>query len=96
MNIVSPLAKYFTSIKSGRWLRLMLLPLIAVALAACGFDEEEELPGPGPERPKPSETVGRAVLVYMVANNSLGSSYLDDGERGFDTADLREMQLAAR
>lgn len=96
MNIVSPLAKYFTSIKSGRWLRLMLLPLIAVALAACGFDEEEELPGPGPERPKPRETVGRAVLVYMVANNSLGSSYLDDGERGFDTADLREMQLAAR
>lgn len=76
-----------------RWQLFVLLPVLSVVLAACGFGDNDE-PEPVPP-PVPGAPVGRAVLVYMIANNSLGSSSIGNGERGFDTADIREMQLAA-
>lgn len=72
-----------------------LLMIMAGLLAACGFDEPDN-PEPAPE---PPAEVTRAVLVYMVANNSLGSSTVPGEEeygRGFDKSDLREMAKAAR
>lgn len=55
-----------------------------VMLAAC---ESGEPDAPTPEPPTP-EKVSRTVLVYMVADNSLGSGR-------FDSADLAEMESAA-
>ena len=69
--------------------------IMAGVLGACGFDEPDN-PEPVPE---PPTEVTRAVLVYMVANNSLGSSTVPGEEeygRGFDKSDLREMAKAAR
>lgn len=57
---------------------LLLTALCALALASCSDDT-----------PSRHETSGlRTVLVYMVADNSLGSG-------GFDQADLDEMSAAA-
>ncbi len=52
------------------------------ALASCGGDNDGPTPGP-------AETSRRAVLVYQVANNNLGSSQ-------YDIMDIREMLTAAR
>lgn len=43
----------------------------------------------GHDEPPAAEKTPRAVLVYMVANNSLGSGH-------YDAADLGEMQIAAK
>lgn len=69
-------------------LRYVAMLVAMLALAACGRRDE-----PQPANPE----VGRAVLVYMVANNNLGSSKVDDSSiAGFDNADIREMEQAAR
>lgn len=59
---------------------LKILPIIAAIVVFTGCSSS----GDEPEQPSP-----RAVLVYMVANNSLGSAH-------YDTADLNEMIIAAR
>lgn len=52
----------------------LILPLLAfVLLPACGGDDDG--PQPAPEPPTP---VSRTVLVYMVADNSLGNQRYDD------------------
>lgn len=62
--------------------------LALLALAACGLDEPTPNPEPEPE-PEPVEQASTTVLVYMVANNNLGS-------RAYDSQDLAEMEQAAR
>lgn len=58
--------------------KLMSVIVAAMALTGCSGND-----GPGvPDTP-------RAVLVYMIANNSLGAA-------SFDTADLNEMLIAAK
>ncbi len=57
-----------------------LLPLLCVVVAACGSDE----PDPEPPVVTPAR---RTILVYMVANNSLGAG-------GRDEQDLVEMERA--
>ncbi|MDE5942133.1 MAG: hypothetical protein K2H14_08490 [Muribaculaceae bacterium] len=75
---------------------ILRFPAIVMALltlmCACDFGEDEpELPS------EPTEPVGRSVLVYMVANNSLGSSSVPGAdERGYDRADLKEMVAGAK
>ncbi len=71
----------------------MLLMCLPVFLAACSNDDD---PTPDPEPQKPvicpvedGDEAGRTVLVYMVARNSLGTY-------DFDTADIEEMQRAAK
>lgn len=54
---------------------------VSVSLTACSSDE------PDPVEPTPS--TGRTVLVYMLADNSLGAG-------GYDSADINEMLTAAR
>lgn len=67
-------------------LSLLLLPLL---ILSCKKREDEPVPEP---QPSP-----RAVLVYMVANNNLGSSVVTGSSvAGFDNADIREMEQAAR
>lgn len=63
-------------------LPLILLPCLLV-LAAC--TDKKDDPNP-PEPPAPTP-VSRTVLVYMVADNSLGDS-------AFDVADIKEMTKA--
>lgn len=60
---------------------LLALTLTLLMATACESDE----PKPVPEPPVP---VSRTVLVYMVADNSLGQT-------GYDVADLKEMIAAA-
>lgn len=60
------------------WLYAIVSLLYALAVS-CDNDE----PAPQPDPPS-----GRTVLVYMVANNNLGSS-------GYDDADIKEMLKAA-
>lgn len=56
-----------------------IFPLLSlVMLTACGDDD-------GPEVVEPPATVSRTVLVYMVADNSLGTQFASD------QADLNEM-----
>lgn len=57
----------------------IIISFLVLSLTACS-DE--------PERPTPPLSVGRTMLVYMVASNSLGAG-------GFDAADLEEMRIAA-
>lgn len=57
-----------------------IFPIIATIIVLAGCSGSGDEPG----QPSP-----RAVLVYMVANNSLGSAH-------YDTADLNEMVIAAR
>ncbi len=59
----------------------ILIPLIALLTASCGKNSSNE-----PETPK----THRTVMVYMVADNSLGNSWKSD------QADLAEMETAAR
>ena len=63
-----------------------LLICVALALLLPGCESEPKAKGP-----KPPATVGRSVLVYMIANNSLGV-----GSEGNDKKDLEEMKQAAR
>lgn len=58
---------------------LLSLAVMSATLSSCGEK------GDGPEIPK----VSRTVLVYMVADNSLGSM-------GYDRLDIDEMQVAAK
>lgn len=60
-----------------KFIRYYLLLLLPLLLVACDSADE----------PQPVPTTPRTVLVYMVANNNLGSA-------GFDRADLEEMQQA--
>ncbi len=63
-------------------LPLLLLPCL-LALAACGGDD----PDPAPPVPPVTQPVSRTVLVYMVADNTLGDAALD-------VADIKEMTTA--
>jgi len=54
----------------------------AMAATSCGSEHNDE-----PKPPTPAKTE-RTLLVYMVANNDLGS-------RGWDDADITEMRTAA-
>ncbi len=66
--------------------------LMMLTSLTCGCSSDE----PVPEPDEPPTEVNRAVLVYMVANNSLGSSAVSgESQRGFDNADLREMREGA-
>ncbi|MDE6527872.1 MAG: hypothetical protein K2L78_02350 [Muribaculaceae bacterium] len=65
------------------WCKIIALLCMLPFVSACSGDE----PAPEPD-PQPAE-VGRTVLVYMVARNSLGTY-------DFDTDDIREMSEAAR
>ncbi len=56
--------------------------LSCVMLASCGSSEDE------PKQPEVIEKVNRTVLVYMVANNSLGNG-------DYDKTDIQEMIDAA-
>ncbi|MCM1116936.1 MAG: clostripain-related cysteine peptidase [Pseudoflavonifractor sp.] len=58
-----------------------MMLVIAPIAAACSSDE----PDPSPE---PTPTPTRTVVVYMAANNNLGSS-------GYDRMDIEEMKKAA-
>ncbi len=80
--------------KNFIWLAAVVASLI---LASCSHnnDVEDDLtpdtppavePGPGDD-PEPPAPEGTALLVYMVADNSLGTGR-------YDAADLDEMQLA--
>lgn len=62
------------------WLRTILIGITASILTACGDSDT-----PTPE-PQPSQ---RMILVYMVANNSLGSGQ-------YDALDINEMVEAAQ
>lgn len=62
-------------------IRNILLPLFVMAItSACESDDKDS-----PDTTPPTTTVSRTVLVYMVADNSLGRQY------GRDDADLTEM-----
>lgn len=58
-----------------------ILTILIVALSFTGCSDHDD----GPE----SKQAPRAVLVYMVANNSLGAAQ-------YDSSDLSEMEIAAR
>lgn len=62
--------------------QLIIAFLAIICLTSCGSSHDE------PE----IVTTPRTVLVYMVANNSLGSA----SGTGFDKLDLNEMEIAAR
>ena len=59
-------------------LKILFMVVPVMVLTGCSDHED----GPAPECP-------RAVLVYMVANNSLGAAH-------YDTDDLNEMAIAAK
>lgn len=67
--------------------------LMAAMTSSCGFGDDDDEPDV-PEEPAPA-SAGRAVLVYMVANNSLGSQYIDADLKGYDNADIQEMLTGA-
>lgn len=58
----------------------MLTGLLTVCFSGCSGED-------GPEPPPPASEARRTVLVYMAANNNLGSS-------GYDSDDLAEMRAA--
>ncbi len=58
---------------------LILLFIFGIIISSCGGKDEPN---------KPKEPTSRTILVYMVANNSLGSY-------GYDDNDILEMQTAA-
>lgn len=60
-------------------LRISLCLSVFIALGACGGSSDE------PDKPG-AEKAHRTVLVYMLADNNLGSSH------HFDSADLKEME----
>jgi len=77
--LLNPKNFHYLCIMKDMIYKLFCVILSAVALTGCS-ENGDEPDGPG---------VPRSVLVYMVANNSLGSSH-------FDTADIDEMMTAAR
>lgn len=62
---------------------LSIISAAAIAATSCGHDSPDN-----PTPPAPPARVERTLLVYMVANNDLGS-------RGWDDADITEMRTAA-
>lgn len=60
---------------------------LAVCLSSCGEDDPDVIPVP------PADSAPRTVLVYMVANNSLGNTTTT--HPGFDNLDIAEMKEAA-
>ena len=78
------------SLRSALWRLLSVFAVMSAAMAvtACG-DDDEVLDTGGPTVEPPAPTTTRTVLVYMVANNSLGTSY------HCDEADFQEMLTAA-
>lgn len=67
----------------------VIISALTATIAGCSGDE------PQPE-PAPPQHVGRAVLVYMAADNSLGidHQYSDRYVPAADSEDLKEMQAA--
>lgn len=74
---------------------MAVISAMAFLTCACGFEDEPDEPDGPVVCPPDDGPTGRAVLVYMVANNSLGSAYLEEDVRGYDTADISEMLRAA-
>lgn len=62
------------------WLRITIIGIVASLLTACG---DSDTPIPEPQQSQ------RMILIYMVANNSLGTNQ-------FDLLDINEMVEAAR
>lgn len=65
------------------FLSLIFTASVAAALSSCDDNNEPDAP------PATDPTVGRTVLVYMAANNNLGSNY-------YDELDLNEMLEGAK
>ncbi len=90
--------KFVTRLIRPRTLRIdllasLLLLFVAALFAGCsGDDEPEPEPDPAPE----VEAVERTLIVYMVANNTLGQSWIDENyvQHTDDGDDLAEMQKA--
>ncbi len=84
-------------------LRLLAI-LLTAALMSCGDDPEpapkpDPDPEPEPENPLPppiqQPEVSRTILVYVVANNTLGNGSINSGTR-YDYLDLDEMLKGAK
>lgn len=71
-----------TKFLSIKYLHTIILTMLMAVAASCD-DKDEPTPEPVPPTP-----VNRTVLVYMVADNSLGN-------KGYDVDDLKEMITAA-
>lgn len=67
---------------------LLVSLLMSVALVACGDKSDD--PSPTIDPPTTDVPLSRTVLVYMVADNSLGTRF------GCDEADLQEMLTAVK
>ncbi len=63
----------------------LLISACALSMTGCG-DKDEPTP---PTPPEPAGPAERTVLVYMAANNNLGSSR-------YDRMDIDEMRQAAK
>lgn len=95
-RLLSPLSARFGD-SLGVAMRLLTVVVAvmsaSVALTSCGGDDDnpdDEITAPGGGEDVPgAEGTPRTVLVYMVANNSLGTSY------HCDEADFQEMLTAA-
>lgn len=74
--------------KTSRMLAILPATLLLLLISSCQSDDDKE---PAPVAPA---TVGRTVLVYIVANNSLGTTD-PDNPVPFDEKDIAEMQQAA-
>ena len=66
-------------------LNFFIIAMSVMAFSSCG---EKDEPQPKPD-PEPQGPVERTVLVYMVADNNLGT------QNGLNRADLKEMQTGA-
>ena len=75
----------YPRIKMPRYILFPLVFLTMLLATACGGDDDSQ---PDPPVPTEPETVNRTVVVYMVADNTLGSSSLD-------REDLKEMIKAS-
>lgn len=66
-------------------LALFIMPLLAMGVTSCSDDSGEDDPA--------VEPASRTVLVYMVANNSLGydDRFIDENGLYCDEADMQEM-----